>query len=75
MTSFRAALQRRLLHAGASATSIIHTYVATIRTMREIDPSGEAVGTGRDQKVVMHTGLMTLKHVPEARGADVVVNV
>ncbi|EFJ49123.1 hypothetical protein VOLCADRAFT_80889 [Volvox carteri f. nagariensis] len=38
--SFKAALQQRLLHAGASATGIIHHYVATIRTMREIDPSG-----------------------------------
>ncbi|KAG2487792.1 hypothetical protein HYH03_013636 [Edaphochlamys debaryana] len=40
VASFQAALRRRLLHAGASATAIIHQYVATIRTMRELDPSG-----------------------------------
>ncbi|GFR52612.1 hypothetical protein Agub_g15128, partial [Astrephomene gubernaculifera] len=40
VSSFRRSLQQRLLHAGASATGIIHQYVATIRTMREIDPSG-----------------------------------
>ncbi|GIL90433.1 hypothetical protein Vretifemale_18041, partial [Volvox reticuliferus] len=40
VSSFKRALQQRLLHAGASATGIIHQYVATIRTMREIDPSG-----------------------------------
>eukprot|EP00198_Chlamydomonas_reinhardtii_P009260 XP_001698597.1 cullin-related protein [Chlamydomonas reinhardtii] len=38
--AFKRALQQRLLHAGASATGIIHQYVATIKTMREIDPSG-----------------------------------
>ncbi|GLI63751.1 hypothetical protein VaNZ11_006824, partial [Volvox africanus] len=40
VSSFKRALQQRLLHAGASATGIIHQYVATIRAMREIDPSG-----------------------------------
>eukprot|EP00879_Flechtneria_rotunda_P025193 GHRR01026760.1.p1 GENE.GHRR01026760.1~~GHRR01026760.1.p1 ORF type:complete len:416 (+),score=172.02 GHRR01026760.1:704-1951(+) len=38
--SFKAALQQRLLHAGAATADIIHTYVSTIRAMRQIDPSG-----------------------------------
>mgnify|MGYP001807525648 CR=1 FL=1 len=47
--AFKRALQQRLLHAGASATGIIHQYVATIKTMREIDPSGEKWRTGRGE--------------------------
>eukprot|EP00983_Pelagomonas_calceolata_P099670 1158484-Pelagomonas_calceolata.AAC.1 len=37
----RVALCSRLLHAGAHARDIVHQYVATIRVLREIDPSGE----------------------------------
>jgi hypothetical protein len=29
------------LHAGAPARDIVHSYVCTIRVLREIDPSGE----------------------------------
>jgi anaphase-promoting complex subunit 2 len=39
--SFRAALQQRLLHAGAATSDIIHTYISTIRAMQQVDPSGE----------------------------------
>jgi anaphase-promoting complex subunit 2 len=38
--SFRAALQRRLLHAGAATTDILAQYVSSIRALRELDPSG-----------------------------------
>ena len=38
----RVALCNRLLHAGAHARDIVHQYVATIRVLREIDPSGES---------------------------------
>ncbi|KAK9825161.1 hypothetical protein WJX81_008683 [Elliptochloris bilobata] len=44
---FRAAIQQRLLHAGAATSDIIAQYVATIRALRDVDPSGvllEAVG-------------------------------
>jgi hypothetical protein len=39
--SFKAALQQRLLHAGAATSDIIHTYVSTIRAMQQLDTSGE----------------------------------
>lgn len=39
--SFKAALQQRLLHAGAATSDIIHTYVSTIRAMQQVDHSGE----------------------------------
>lgn len=39
--SFKAALQQRLLHAGAATADIIHTYVSTIRAMQQVDKSGE----------------------------------
>eukprot|EP00775_Hariotina_reticulata_P008508 gene8508-8690_t len=38
--TFRAALEHRLLHAGAATADIIHTYVSTIRAMTQVDPSG-----------------------------------
>lgn len=38
---FGAALQARLLHAGAATADIIHTYVSTIRALHTLDPSGE----------------------------------
>ncbi|KAL6763563.1 hypothetical protein V8C86DRAFT_2491647 [Haematococcus lacustris] len=40
VSEFKAALTARLLHAGAPARDIVHQYVATIRVLREIDPSG-----------------------------------
>lgn len=39
--TFKAALQQRLLHAGAATADIIHTYVSTIRAMKQVDASGE----------------------------------
>jgi anaphase-promoting complex subunit 2 len=39
--TFKAALEQRLLHAGAATSDIIHTYVSTIRAMKQVDPSGE----------------------------------
>lgn len=39
--TFRAALQQRLLHAGAATSDIIHTYVSTIRALQRVDKSGE----------------------------------
>ncbi|KXZ46928.1 hypothetical protein GPECTOR_39g422 [Gonium pectorale] len=50
VSSFKRSLQQRLLHAGASATGIIHQYVATIRTMREIDPSDEDLRWGSGER-------------------------
>lgn len=44
---FKQSLQQRLLHAGAATADIIHTYVSTIRALKEIDPSGELVGGWR----------------------------
>ncbi|KAK9820288.1 hypothetical protein WJX72_008627 [[Myrmecia] bisecta] len=47
ITRFRAATQARLLHAGAATSDIIQQYVSTIKTLREVDPTGvllEAVG-------------------------------
>lgn len=38
--TFRASLQQRLLHAGAATSDIIHTYVSTIKAMKEVDQSG-----------------------------------
>lgn len=38
--SFRAALARRLLHAGAATADILTQYVSTIKALRELDPSG-----------------------------------
>lgn len=38
---FGAALQARLLHAGASTPDIIATYVATIRALHTVDPTGD----------------------------------
>lgn len=45
--SFKAALQQRLLHAGAATGDIIHTYVSTIRAMQQVDKSGECSWRGR----------------------------
>lgn len=39
--TFKAALQQRLLHAGAATSDIIHTYVSTIRAMKQVDKSGK----------------------------------
>jgi hypothetical protein len=50
--SFKAALQQRLLHAGAATGDIIHTYVSTIRAMQQVDKSGECCwggGSGTSQ--------------------------
>ncbi|MEW5301063.1 MAG: hypothetical protein WDW36_003946 [Sanguina aurantia] len=40
VSCFQSALRLRLLHAGASAGDIVTQYVATIRALREVDPSG-----------------------------------
>ena len=39
-TSFGAALQRRLLHAGAATPDILTQYINTIKALRELDPQG-----------------------------------
>ena len=39
-TSFGAALQRRLLHAGAATLDILTQYINTIKALRELDPQG-----------------------------------
>lgn len=38
--TFMAALQQRLLHAGAATANIIHTYVSTIKAMQHVDRGG-----------------------------------
>jgi anaphase-promoting complex subunit 2 len=38
--SFRDALARRLLHAGAATSDILAQYVSAIKALRELDPSG-----------------------------------
>jgi anaphase-promoting complex subunit 2 len=38
--SFRAALQRRLLHPGAATADILAQYVSCIRALRELEPAG-----------------------------------
>ena len=38
--SFSAALQRRLLHAGAATPDILTQYINTIKALRELDPQG-----------------------------------
>lgn len=38
-------MQRRLLHAGAATSDIIHQYVSTIKALRDIDESGALLET------------------------------
>eukprot|EP00955_Chlamydomonas_euryale_P098090 365123-Chlamydomonas_euryale.AAC.30 len=40
VSDLSAAIAARLLHAGASASSIIHTYISTIKALGSIEPSG-----------------------------------
>ena len=42
----RSVLSQRLLHAGASASSIIHTYISTIKVLTYIEQSGECKSPG-----------------------------
>ena len=47
LVSFRAALTNRLLTAAAATTDIVGHYVATVKALRELDPTGvllDAVG-------------------------------
>jgi anaphase-promoting complex subunit 2 len=68
--SFKAALQQRLLHAGAATADIIHTYVSTIRAMQQVDNSGEPPCTSR------HPGRLLFKccAVPNHRPAHVITS-
>ncbi|KAF6265130.1 hypothetical protein COO60DRAFT_1116784 [Scenedesmus sp. NREL 46B-D3] len=43
--TFKSSLQQRLLHAGAATSDIIHTYVSTIRAMRQLGRSGLLLDT------------------------------
>ena len=40
LSQLQSSISTRLLHPGASASSIIHTYISTIRTLSCIDPTG-----------------------------------
>ena len=42
----RSVMSQRLLHAGASASSIIHTYISTIKVLAYIEQSGECPPPG-----------------------------
>jgi len=44
VTELRAALQKRLLHAGANTSDILTQYISTIKALHELDPSGTTLG-------------------------------
>ena len=44
VTELRAALETRLLHAGANTSDILTQYISTIKALHELDPSGTTLG-------------------------------
>jgi len=62
--TFKAALQQRLLHAGAATADIITTYVSTIRAMQQVDKSGEGERGGARLCRVRGYGCVVRRRTP-----------
>ena len=68
-SSPRSVMSQRLLHAGASASSIIHTYISTIKVLTYIEQSGEcpSPGSSHGSMPARHCGSTPARHCGSIR--------